>query len=104
MGWSCSAAASRVADSWVKACWAQTGGSNTFEHEGRSYFWEESRKEHDDGAITGSVHLMLEDNRCQRVGSFAIEGDGRVSRCPRYMRQALGVSGADFPGTSINGS
>ena len=90
MGWSCRADAARTADKWSDACVAQTGSSNVFQTKRGKYFWENSRKEHGDGAITGSVFKMLpgDNGLCRPSGSFRIEGDGTVTRAPKFLKDA----------------
>ena len=94
MGWSCRADAAKTAEKWAAACVAQTGSQNVFRTKGRTYFWENSRKEYDDGAITGSVFRMLGNgeingtNPCVKSGSFRIEGDGTVARAPKFLKDA----------------
>jgi hypothetical protein len=73
---------------WTRACVAQTGSQNTFDQNGRKYFWELSRREHDDGAITGTIFELTMWNEARRVGSFRINGDGSVARAPRFLREA----------------
>lgn len=78
-------------DSWTRACFAQTGVQNVFEvRGGQRYMWEVSRTEHHDGAITGTVWKMFEDelgaSRCRQSGSFRIEGDGTVKRAPAFLK------------------
>jgi hypothetical protein len=88
MGWSCTRDADRTARQWVDACVASTGSQNTFRSRGRKYFWEQSRTEHHDGAITGSIYRMDRHGYCRRSGTFRIEGDGTVSRAPAFLRAA----------------
>lgn len=96
MGWSCASDAGRTMDAWTKLCREQTKSSNVYvdyEAGGREYFWELSRREHDDGAITGTVLLVLEkrpdgSSTCRKVGSFRIEPDGSVKRGPAMLKRA----------------
>jgi hypothetical protein len=92
MGWSCRADAARTMAKWTAACEAQTGSQNVFEVDGASYFWELSRTEHHDGAITGSIQKTVrrEGDRmwCRKVGTFRIEGDGTVTRAPKFLKDA----------------
>ena len=41
-----------------------------------------TRIEHIDGAITGSVHKFVGVDRCKKIGSFRIEGNGYIKRFP----------------------
>ena len=86
MGWSCERRAAWALDSISAACIAQTGSSNTFEVEGHRFFFETSRREHDDGAITGSIYRFLPDGRCKQTGGFRIEPGGIVSRGPKFFK------------------
>jgi hypothetical protein len=92
MGWSCSAAANEVLKRWVEACRAQTGSQNEFVVDGRKYFWDITRTEWEDGAITGSICRTLNDTSpdgrflCRKVGTFRINGDGTVARAPTFLR------------------
>jgi len=89
MGWSCNAKAGWVLDAWINACFAQSGCQNNFEANGQKYFFETSRKEHNDGAITGVVWRNLPDGKsCRQSGSFRIEGDGTVTRAPAFLKAA----------------
>lgn len=89
MGWSCRADASRTMDKVTAACVKQTDMQNTFEVGGSKYFYDISRTEHNDGAITGTVFKFLPDGEhCRKSGSFRIEGDGTFSRGPAWMKQA----------------
>lgn len=85
MGWSCRKDAGDTMDRWTEFCVKQTGSQNTYESRGSKYFWEASRTEHADGAITGTVFKMVDENRCKRAGSFRINGDGTVARYPTGM-------------------
>jgi hypothetical protein len=85
MGWSCSAEASdRLHDVWSKQCRGQTDSQNSYVGtDGRNYFYEVSRKEHDNGAITGTSWRELPDGEhVTRAGSWKINPDGTVARYP----------------------
>jgi len=88
MGWSCREKAGKTMDKWTAACVHASGQQNTFSMRGRHYFWERSRTEHADGAITGSVWRMQDDGRCKRTGTFRIEPEGHVSRAPKFLQEA----------------
>jgi hypothetical protein len=74
------------------ACVLQTGSQNVFVVDGRCFMWEESHKEHADGAITGAVYRFNEayDPRSTasasvtRAGTFRINGDGTIARAPKW--------------------
>lgn len=80
-------------DAWTRTCVAQTGSQNEFEIRGQRYFWEISRKEHADGAITGTIYRMLpvagDKHMCLPAGSFRINGDGTVKRGPALLKAAV---------------
>jgi hypothetical protein len=88
MGWSCSAAASRVMEVWTEACIAATDSQNTWKVNGIEYFWERSNTEHSDGAITGQIHKVDTAGFCHSAGSFKIEGDGTITRVPKFLKDA----------------
>ena len=92
MGWSCAVAAGRTMDAWTRACVAQSKSSNVYKDGGNEYFWEVSSREHDDGAITGSIVLVVEkrpdgSSTCRKVGTFRIEPDGSVKRGPAMLKR-----------------
>jgi len=99
MGWSCRQDAGRVMDVWTAACVAQTGSQNTYTMKGAEFFWEVSRTEHADGAITGSILKTVRKPTVDelakepylagwsvRAGTFRIEGDGTVARAPKFLK------------------
>lgn len=113
MGWSCSKAASDVANKWSQACVAATGNSNTFVVGGVRFFFEISRTEHPDGAITGTIMKEVpapaetrivtvpsaveaalgiapasDSFYASRAGSFRINGDGSIKRAPAFLKKA----------------
>lgn len=91
MGWSYARAAGKTMDLWQNACRKNCGSQNKWqEANGKTYFFENSRIEHPDGAITGSIYLIHQmGDRCHRVGSFRIEPNGRISRAPKFLRDAV---------------
>lgn len=104
MGWSCRADAARTMEAWTAACVSQTGSQNTYRVDGAEFFWEVSRTEHSDGAITGMIVKVVgpgstpDSTMCRRVGTFRINGDGTVARAPRFLKLASPMSkgGAAF--------
>lgn len=50
----------------------------------KQYFFERGR-EHDDGAITGTLMVILEGDYCKSVGSVRIEGDGTITLFPKLI-------------------
>lgn len=86
MGYSCCQRADWVTDAWKDACIAQTDSQNVFVTRGSKYFWEIGR-ENPDGAITGTIWKFLPDSdRVRRSGTFRIEGDGEVTRAPKFLK------------------
>ena len=90
MGWSCRADAYKTMKSWNDFCVRITGSSNVYVAKDKKYFFEGSRVEHNDGAITGSVFRFLDEKHCRKAGTFRIEGDGRVARYPTGLKGAIG--------------
>lgn len=78
MGYSCTRDAS-LALGCVRHMFESEQGSNVLSIKGKQYFFERGW-ERADGAITGTVFLMLPDDMAQRAGTFRIEPDGTVSR------------------------
>ena len=52
--------------------------------EKKQYFFERG-KEQDDGAITGTLMVMLPGDYCRSVGSVRIAGDGTITRFPKLI-------------------
>ena len=92
MGWSCRADASKTLDAWSKICLEQTKVQNTFIQGKDKFFFETSRREHADGAITGTIYKFLPNNMSKRSGSFRIEGSGEVTRGPKSLKQAEAIA------------
>ena len=87
MGWSCTAKASWVLDAFSKACIESTGSSNVYEANGTRYFFETSRREYEDGRVTGTVWRFLEDGEhVRRSGGFSIDADGKIVRAPKFLK------------------
>jgi hypothetical protein len=78
MGWSCSVKASHMMQLVSEKYVEQTGNSNTYIKDGVKYFFENSRKEHSDGSITGKIFKFVSENECIPVGRFKILPDGKV--------------------------
>ena len=87
MGWSCNAAAALTLDA-IQAHFNAQAAANGIEQfqnivvkNGKKYgFWEGSRREHADGAITGTVWRYVDEMRVSKAGSFRIEGNGSITR------------------------
>lgn len=98
MGWSCTAAASLTLDALGALVSRDSKhGSNGIGDWG---FFETSRVEHADGAITGSVFRMVDAAHCRRAGGFRIEPDGKVARFPHVpaatLREAEARGAAEY--------
>lgn len=96
MGWSCSSEASEAMGAWTDACFASTRTQNTWKGpDGSEFFWEISRREYDDGSITGSIIALGAPTGSpdgarsgRKVGSFKINGDGTIARAPAFLKAA----------------
>lgn len=86
MGWSCGQMAGLRMDTLSAHCVRQTGQSNVFIYNGTKYFFEHSRRENRDGAITGSLNKFVGENLCRTAGSLKIDGDGKITRGLAYLR------------------
>jgi hypothetical protein len=84
MGWSCSRAASFTMDAISDFCYKQEKSNNVFSSKGNKYFIEWSRREHADGAITGSI-MKMSGATCKKSGSIRIERDGKISKVPKIL-------------------
>lgn len=85
MGWSCTLEAAKTLEALTNACIEATGTQNQFRHNGELLFFEHSRREHEDGAVTGSVFNM----KGRRVGSFKISADGKILNGNRFFSELL---------------
>ena len=101
MGWSCAAAAGDVLRKFSDLCCAESGMSNVWCAGGTWYMAETSRREHGDGAITGSIHRFANDPRgaastmAYKAGTFRIEPDGSVKRGPALLKKAAELAAAE---------
>ena len=87
MGWSCSAKAYQELERIQDYCRRDSGGSsNTFSENGQTYFFEVDGKEHEGGAITGTVYEI---QTAKPVGDFRIEPDGKISAFPKLLNGAF---------------
>ncbi len=96
MGWSCSTAASATLKVIEDACRKQpqqSSNSWTDPNTNKSYFFEVSRKEHADGAITGTVMKMLEDGTARKAGYFKIAGEGHLVDGPAWFFNTIEAHG-----------
>ena len=83
MGWSCAQLAGLRMDVLSEYCVAETGSSNVFVHNGRKVFFEISRREHYNGAITGGI---IEVATAKKVGQLRIESNGTISVGPKVLK------------------
>lgn len=84
MGWSCSALANSRLDAISGFCVVQTGQQNVFRDYNNNWrFFEVSRREHPDGAITGSIRR--EDGT--ECGRLRIEGNGKMTTGPKRLKE-----------------
>lgn len=102
MGWSCAAKASLVASALSAIVTEKYGipSSNGMPGGG---FWETSRKEHADGAITGTVWKTVPapagktGDYASKAGSFKITAEGKIERfpgMPKEVKAAAEAAGA----------
>jgi hypothetical protein len=88
MGWSYSQAAGRTLDAIEAACKASREGTgetaaNVFFARGRRYFYQVSRREMNDGGISGTVYLAPPgEGWCRKAGGSASTGGGEWSAAP----------------------
>jgi len=78
MGYSCTAAANQTHKTFLDNSFGQTGIQGSYKHKGNIYF-EEIGRENKDGAITGSIYLVI-DKLCYKKGSYRIEPSGTITR------------------------
>ena len=62
------------------------GSSNVYSHRGGRYFFEVTRRDQPDGGIRGTIHRFVGNSRARKVGTFAIDGQGKVLRGPSIMK------------------
>lgn len=92
MGWSCSSKAGAVMSAWQDFCVKNSGTSNVYSNKGKTYFWEVSRTEHDDGSITGIINVQVGETKpdgsflAKKCGTFKINGDGTIARAPLILK------------------
>ena len=108
MGWSCTQKAGTTTDAWAAACVKSTGSSNVWEvsvsNRAVRYFYEISDTEHADGAITGKIWKFVGKDRCKPVSAFRVEPDGRVSRAPKWLKEAAKGARSRFGENALPGS
>lgn len=80
MGYSCTVAASNTLNA-IGNAFATNGNPNILTIHGREFFFERGR-ENGDGAITGTLMVMVDADHCRKAGTVRIEPDGRINRFP----------------------
>ncbi len=97
MGWSCAAAADKTLRAISDIIVQRHGNQNQWETPKGQFFFETSRVEHYDGAITGTVWKTLPagvpyrgrvyaEDRVTKSGGFRIEADGKITRFPHLPK------------------
>jgi hypothetical protein len=94
MGYSCRQDADTTYREWSDYCITATGVSNSYIYKGQRYSMQIGR-EQSDGAITGSVYLLLDNPDMEgqylayNKGSFRIEPNGIGTRLPTGLKDLL---------------
>ncbi len=65
--------------------YATDGNPNVLTIKGERYFFERGR-EQGDGAVTGSLMLMLPNDYCRKIGSVRINPDGTIGSFPKMPK------------------
>lgn len=86
MGWSCSHLAAITQEAITKRCVADTSSGNCFCANGTRYMIEWSRREHRDGAITGTILRFDGAGGLKNNTSIKINANGVISRGPATLR------------------
>lgn len=84
MGYSCTRDAGDMLGI-VGKVYATDGNPNVLTINGKRYFFERGR-EQADGAITGTLMMMLDGDYCRRAGRVRIEPDGTLTRFPALRK------------------
>jgi len=84
MGYSCTQDAGNTL-AVIGKMFATNGNPNVLTIHDVQYFFERGR-EQADGAITGSLYMMLSEDMCQNVGGVKIAPDGTVVKFPKLTR------------------
>lgn len=94
MGYSCRQDADTTYREWSDYCYNTTGVSNTYVYKDKRYTFMHGR-EQNDGAITGTVMLLIDNPDiagqylAYNKGSFRINPDGVVTRFPTGLNDLL---------------
>lgn len=106
MGYSYTELAGRVMDAVEAACRESRRGkgeeqsSNVFYSGDKHYFFEVTRKDRKDGGVGGTIHLAWDDDKgswARQVGTFAIDGSGKLLRGPALFKRAVEAYWAKQP-------
>ncbi len=93
MGWSCAKTAGDVLDSLSRynRNLGEKYPSNGWYYRGNHYFYEVGRENYD-GAITGSVYKLFNNNTSiKKIGTFKIEPDGYVIKGAGGLKKILDI-------------
>lgn len=81
MGWSCRVEASETLEK-IQKLLEQNYNIKLGNGVPNGFYDVNTRLEHIDGSITGSVFKNLDNDMCKKIGSFKIEGNGFIKRFP----------------------
>jgi hypothetical protein len=99
MGYSCRQDADTTYREWSDYCYATTGVSNSYRYKNNRYCLQVGREQRD-GAITGTVMLLIDNPDiagqylAYNKGSFRINPDGVVTRFPTGLNDLLAGAAA----------
>ena len=94
MSYSCRLDADTTYQEWLDYCYSITGVSNSYIYKGQRYNLQLGREQRD-GAMTGSVYLLIDNPDIQgqylayKKGSFRIEPNGVATRFPVGLNDLL---------------
>ena len=94
MSYTCRLDADTTYRGWLDYCYATTGVSNSYRYKNNRYCLQLGRSR-DDGAITGTVMLLIDNPDIEgqylayNKGSFRINPDGVVTRFPTGLNDLL---------------
>ena len=94
MSYSCRRDADTTWREWSDYCYATTGVSNCYLYKDQRYSFMHGREQRD-GAITGTVYLLIDNPDiagqylAYKKGSFRIEPNGIATRFPTRLKDLL---------------
>jgi len=94
MSYTCRQDADTTYREWLAYCYATTGVSNSYLYKNQRYCLQMGRSQ-DDGAITGTVMLLIDNPDiagqylAYKKGSFRIEPSGVVTRFPAGLNDLM---------------